>query len=404
MPAFTAVPTAAAVCAAGAVPVFVDVDPDTATLDAPAAPRPRSPNARAPIVPVHLYGRPAAIPDLGVPVVEDAAQAHGALDPPRGLRGRGVQLLPDEEPRWHQRRRRGGHRRRRARRDAPAPARPRPHATTTCTRVVVDERAAVGGRRGGAARRAAAARRPTTAAGGRSRRATARRRRDLRWQADHPSATCTTCASPGSPTATPFGPGSRSTPGCTTRARSPSSPPTEQFVRAPCPEAEAMGGRVRIVPVLPRDDRRRDRGGVSSDPVNPAVEAVSAFFPCYNDEATIARMVEVAVATIERGRGRRRRGHRRQRRVHRRFGRGARRPDDHASRSCASSPTTRNRGLRRRAAVGVRGVDERQWVFYTDGDGQFDPAELELLVQRASDDVDVVQGYKLRRADGCCAR
>ena len=45
-------------------------------------------------------------------------------------------------------------------------------------------------------------------------------------------------------------------------------------------------------------------------------------------------------------------------------------------------------------------ASKKQWVFYTDGDGQFDPAELELLVQRASDDVDVVQGYKLRRADG----
>ena len=33
MPAFTAVPTAAAVCATGAVPVFADVDPDTATID-----------------------------------------------------------------------------------------------------------------------------------------------------------------------------------------------------------------------------------------------------------------------------------------------------------------------------------------------------------------------------------
>ena len=33
------------------------------------------------VIPVHLYGRPALIPDLGVPVVEDAAQAHGALDP-----------------------------------------------------------------------------------------------------------------------------------------------------------------------------------------------------------------------------------------------------------------------------------------------------------------------------------
>ena len=28
----------------------------------------------------------------------------------------------------------------------------------------------------------------------------------------------------------------------------------------------------------------------------------------------------------------------------------------------------------------------KQWVFYTDGDGQFDPAELEQLVQHASDD------------------
>src|SRR5438034_11431190 len=40
------------------------------------------------------------------------------------------------------------------------------------------------------------------------------------------------------------------------------------------------------------------RGGVSSDPVNPAVEAISVFFPCYNDEATIAEMVRIAVATI----------------------------------------------------------------------------------------------------------
>jgi glycosyltransferase involved in cell wall biosynthesis len=43
---------------------------------------------------------------------------------------------------------------------------------------------------------------------------------------------------------------------------------------------------------------------------------------------------------------------------------------------------------------------QKQWVFYTDGDGQFDPAELELLVQHASEQVDVVQGFKLRRADG----
>ena len=39
---------------------------------------------------------------------------------------------------------------------------------------------------------------------------------------------------------------------------------------------------------------------MSSDPVNPAVEAISVFFPCYNDEATIASMVRLAVATFER--------------------------------------------------------------------------------------------------------
>ena len=50
------------------------------------------------------------------------------------------------------------------------------------------------------------------------------------------------------------------------------------------------------------------------------------------------------------------------------------------------------------------GAAKKQWVFYTDGDGQYDPAELERLVRRASDDVDVVQGYKLRRADGLLRR
>ncbi|MGH9051060.1 MAG: DegT/DnrJ/EryC1/StrS family aminotransferase [Acidimicrobiia bacterium] len=86
VPAFTAVPTAAAVCAVGAVPVPVDVDPDTAALDPVAATAAVTDRTRA-VVPVHLYGRPAPLPRLGLPVVEDAAQAHGALDPnaPRGI-------------------------------------------------------------------------------------------------------------------------------------------------------------------------------------------------------------------------------------------------------------------------------------------------------------------------------
>jgi dTDP-3-amino-3,4,6-trideoxy-alpha-D-glucose transaminase len=78
VPSFTAVPTASAVTALGATPVPVDVTADGAGIDLDAAQRARTDRTRAVVV-VHLYGRPAAIPQLGVPVVEDAAQAHGAV-------------------------------------------------------------------------------------------------------------------------------------------------------------------------------------------------------------------------------------------------------------------------------------------------------------------------------------
>ena len=39
------------------------------------------------------------------------------------------------------------------------------------------------------------------------------------------------------------------------------------------------------------------------------------------------------------------------------------------------------------------------WVFYTDGDAQYDPRELAALVAAVRDDVDVVNGYKIARAD-----
>jgi dTDP-4-amino-4,6-dideoxygalactose transaminase len=79
VPAFTAVPTAAAVCAAGASPVFADVEPDTAVLDPRRAAAAVTERTKA-VVPVHLYGRPAGAPDVGAVVLEDAAQAHGAPD------------------------------------------------------------------------------------------------------------------------------------------------------------------------------------------------------------------------------------------------------------------------------------------------------------------------------------
>lgn len=41
----------------------------------------------------------------------------------------------------------------------------------------------------------------------------------------------------------------------------------------------------------------------------------------------------------------------------------------------------------------------RDFVFYTDGDGQYDPGELPVLLQRMSADVGLVNGYKLERND-----
>jgi dTDP-3-amino-3,4,6-trideoxy-alpha-D-glucose transaminase len=83
VPAFTATPTASAVCAAGAVPVPVDVDPGTALVPADGWDAARTERTRAAIV-VHLFGRPAETPRTELPVIEDAAQAHGALLPGSG--------------------------------------------------------------------------------------------------------------------------------------------------------------------------------------------------------------------------------------------------------------------------------------------------------------------------------
>jgi dTDP-4-amino-4,6-dideoxygalactose transaminase len=83
VPANTFVATAAAVSATGARPVFVDVVERTSNLD-PARLEAAIGRATKAIIAVHLYGRPAAIGEIvgvaaGVPVIEDAAQAHGAL-------------------------------------------------------------------------------------------------------------------------------------------------------------------------------------------------------------------------------------------------------------------------------------------------------------------------------------
>ena len=82
---FTFVSTADAILHVGASPVFVDIDPNTLTMDPVKLRSAISLGIKA-IIPVHLYGSPsnmAEIMEIGkeneIPVVEDAAQAHGAI-------------------------------------------------------------------------------------------------------------------------------------------------------------------------------------------------------------------------------------------------------------------------------------------------------------------------------------
>ena len=78
VPAFTAVPTASAVAAVGGLPHAIDVDPLTACITTESVAAARTAHTKAVIV-VHLYGHPAALPATDLPIIEDAAQAHGAL-------------------------------------------------------------------------------------------------------------------------------------------------------------------------------------------------------------------------------------------------------------------------------------------------------------------------------------
>lgn len=84
VPSFTFAATANSVAVSGAVPVFVDIDPETFCID-PEAVRAAITDRTVGIQPVHLYGHPApmdAIMEIarehGLWVFEDAAQAHGA--------------------------------------------------------------------------------------------------------------------------------------------------------------------------------------------------------------------------------------------------------------------------------------------------------------------------------------
>jgi perosamine synthetase len=96
VPSLTYIATANAVRYCGAEPVFVDSDRRTWNLDPADLVRKITPRAKA-VIPVHLYGKPAAMDEIGriagehnLAVVEDAAEAIGA-----SYRGRPAGALGD---------------------------------------------------------------------------------------------------------------------------------------------------------------------------------------------------------------------------------------------------------------------------------------------------------------------
>jgi glycosyltransferase involved in cell wall biosynthesis len=130
--------------------------------------------------------------------------------------------------------------------------------------------------------------------------------------------------------------------------------------------------------------------------LNPHVVSVSAFFPCYNDALSIGKMVrdvhgglEGAVADFEvivvnDG------------------------STDHSlevlNELTGEFPRLRivdhevNRGYGGALLSGFAAAT-KQWVFYTDGDAQYDAAEVTRCIEAVRADTDVVQGFKIGRGD-----
>ena len=96
VPANTFIATWLAVTMCGATPVSVEPDPDTFNID-PRLIRDAVTSRTKAIIAVHLYGQPADLDELlalstelGISLVEDAAQAHGALYKGKRIGGHGV--------------------------------------------------------------------------------------------------------------------------------------------------------------------------------------------------------------------------------------------------------------------------------------------------------------------------
>ena len=123
---------------------------------------------------------------------------------------------------------------------------------------------------------------------------------------------------------------------------------------------------------------------------------LSVFFPAYNDSGTIASLVITALKTA--------------RRLTDNFeviivnDGSADRTAEIADELARAYPEVRvvhherNRGYGGALRSGFAAAT-RDLIFYTDGDAQYDPAELEALWGALRDDVDLVNGYKISRSD-----
>ncbi len=124
--------------------------------------------------------------------------------------------------------------------------------------------------------------------------------------------------------------------------------------------------------------------------------SITAFFLCYNDVGTIASMVIVVDRTL------------RQLTDDYEIVVGNDASTDHSAQVLADLqkhyPRLRvlthekNRGYGGNLRSGIAACT-KDLFFYTDGDAQYDPAELALLYPHLTPDVDVVQGWKIERQD-----
>ena len=126
------------------------------------------------------------------------------------------------------------------------------------------------------------------------------------------------------------------------------------------------------------------------------LSGISAMFPCYNDANTIGGLVddvhtallpyarELEVIVVNDG-----------------SSDGSREVLDELA-SCRPWMRVihhdKNRGYGGALISGFAAA-QYEWIFYTDGDAQYDAKEAAVLAPLATDDVDVVQGYKLGRGD-----